>query len=54
MVWVLRTVLIGLVGLLLLLPGRAFAQPDPAEVVRVLSREDVYIEPVMAGRLSAA
>jgi hypothetical protein len=54
MVWVLRAVLIGLVGLLLLLPGRAFAQPDPAEVVRVLFREDVYIEPAMAGRLSAA
>ncbi len=34
--------------------GTVGAQPDPAEVVRVLSREDLYIEPAMAGRLSAA
>lgn len=51
---VLPAVLFGLVGLLLLLPGRIFAQPDPTEVVRVLSREDVYVEPAMAGRVPAA
>ncbi len=37
-----------------LLAGTAAAQPDPAEVVRVLNREDVYVEPAMAGRLPPA
>jgi hypothetical protein len=54
MVRVLRAAALGLLLALLLLPGRLFAQPDPAEVVRTLSRADIYIEPAMANRLSAA
>ncbi len=49
----LRALFFGLAALLLAV-GPALAQPDPAELVRVLSRDDVYVEPAMAGRVPAA
>lgn len=50
----LRAILLVLILTLGLFPAAAGAQPDLAEVVRVLSREDLYLEPTMAGRMSQA
>ncbi len=53
MVKLLRATLLALILALGLFPA-ASAQPDPAEVVQVLSREDLYVEPAMAGRMPQA